>query len=445
MKTLIIGDTILDINYYVYTTREAAEAKIPVWCVERKEYLLGGAANVALNYYQLNKNTYFITMVAIEPELQVIQDKLRGIKYKFFFDKATTTKKIRLINDNKIVCRYDLEDTTPISTNIENKILNYIKTITDIEIIIISDYNKGLLNDSMCKDIIKYSNEKGILTFVDPKVNNYLKYKNCFCFKPNLQESKIITKKENITEIYTDLQNQLNCQNIIITCSENGIYYEHTFYKNNPINVIDVTGAGDIVLVVITYIFSITQNMKYACNFADIIARKSTTVLGNYLLNKNDFIIKKVLFNEEKDHISLLSHLDNVVFTNGCFDIIHTAHLKLLKFAKEQGKILVVGINSDSSIKRLKGNNRPINNLQERVSFLNELDFIDYIIVFNELTPLNIINLLKPKIIVKGGDYSIKEVIGNELAEVKLFNYIPNKSTSNIIKNIIDSNSNEDK
>jgi D-beta-D-heptose 7-phosphate kinase/D-beta-D-heptose 1-phosphate adenosyltransferase len=444
MKTLIIGDTILDLNYYVYTTREAAEAKIPVWCVERKEYILGGSANVAYNYFQLNKNIQFITLLGKDDDSNIVQEKLKGVNCKFFFDKITT-KKVRLIdNNNKIVSRYDHEDRRSISSTLEETILNYIKELKGIQLIIFSDYQQGFLTPRLCQELIKYSNEKGILTFVDPKVQNYLKYKNCFCFKPNLSESKLITKKENILDIYKDLQEQLNCKNIIITCGADGIFINNKFIKGNPVNVVDVTGAGDIVLVVLAYIYSFSQNLELACSYSDLIARKSTQVIGNYVLNENDFYIKKVLFDEETNLINLISNCHEIVFTNGCFDIIHTGHLKLLKFAKKQGKLLVVGLNSDSSIKRLKGNNRPINNLQDRVSFLSELDFIDYIIVFNELTPLNLIKLLKPKIIVKGGDYTVNQVDGHNLAEVRLFNYIPDKSTSNIVKKVINSNSNNE-
>ncbi len=147
--------------------------------------------------------------------------------------------------------------------------------------------------------------------------------------------------------------------------------------------------------------------------------------------------MNKIIFKE--DFCKINNKNKKIVFTNGCFDIIHHAHIKLLKFAKSKGDLLIVGINSDESIKKIKGKNRPINDVNARVMLLNELDFIDYIIIFNEDTPINILKELKPSILVKGGDYVNKEIVGSEYAkEVLLFNYIENTSTTNIINKILD-------
>jgi D-beta-D-heptose 7-phosphate kinase/D-beta-D-heptose 1-phosphate adenosyltransferase len=195
--------------------------------------------------------------------------------------------------------------------------------------------------------------------------------------------------------------------------------------------------------------FSISTDLYDACKVANYIAGLSTTKIGNTIVDKSDiqnyiqFSQKKVLehdkiiFDYEINKITELSKQSNVVFTNGCFDILHSAHIKLFQYSKSQGNILVVGLNSDESIQRLKGLTRPINNIDERAHILSLFNFIDYIIIFDEDTPYNIIKLLQPDIIVKGGDYCAENVIGAQYCkEVKIFNYINNKSTSLVVAKI---------
>ena len=463
MNILVIGDIMIDINYNSIVNRVAPEADIPIYNINDINYILGGASNVAQNLKHLGVNIELISIIGNDYYGGILKQLLndKQIQNNILVDYRKTTQKHRIFNNNTISVRYDIEDTHDISSELSNKIMDYVKEKENIEAIIISDYNKGLLTSQLCKELISYANDNNIYTFIDPKIKNVEKYQNCFCFKPNLVECKIITDinqtgENEIENMFETIKQKINCKNTIITCGENGIYindiYNHIIHKNK-IDVIDVTGAGDIVLTVLTYIFLKTKDLVLACNIANCIAGKSVQTIGNYNINisdiekcfQNNIILNKVILNKviyyyESEKIKNIKNINlnkKIIFTNGCFDILHSAHIKILQFSKKQGDILVVGINSDESIKRLKGPERPINDIEERTNILSLFDFIDYIIIFNDDTPYNIIELLNPNMLVKGSEYKKEDIIGANLVnDIILFDYIQNKSTTLIVNKI---------
>jgi len=441
----------MDINYSCETCRKAPEADIPVYNVLETNYILGGAANVAKNLKHLNCEVEIISVIGVDEIGKRIASLIEknNVANKLFMDpNRKTTQKTRIILNNSIVARYDIEDTNEISRDLSEEILDYIKGKQKLDAIIISDYDKGVISRYLCENIIKYCNESNIYTFVDPKLKDCLKYKECFCLKPNLNEGEIMSGEKNLSNIIRFIKENINCKNVVLTCGENGIYVnsdENHIMHNTKITVIDVTGAGDIVASVLTYEYLQTKDLIMASKVANYIGGKSVQSLGNYCLLQNDICeyyesiehSNKIIYDYQVDKIKALSDKTNVVFTNGCFDILHSAHIKLLKFAKKQGDVLVVGLNADDSIRRLKGPTRPINNVDERSTILAQFDFIDYIIIFEEDTPLNLLKILQPKVMVKGGDYKKDEIIGAEYSDnVILFNFIENKSSSLVIKRI---------
>jgi len=466
MNILVIGDIMLDINYNSIINRTAPEANIPIYNISDVSYILGGASNVAQNLNYLGVNVDLISVIGNDYYGEIMKKKLieKKIQHYLFEDLRKTTQKHRIFNNNNISVRYDIEDTFDISSELSNKIMNYIMKRQNIDAIVISDYNKGLLTTQLCKEIIDYANKNNIYTFVDPKIKNVEKYKNCFCFKPNMVECKAITElneselnetelneSKNIDSMFTIIKQKINCKNTVITSGENGIYINNKsnhITHSEKIDVIDVTGAGDIVLTVITYVYLKTKDLILACKIANSIAGKSVQTIGNYnisnyeiegYLHSNSIMnMNKIMHDYESDKIQNIKNPNKkIVFTNGCFDILHSAHIKILQFSKKQGDILVVGINSDESIKRFKGSERPINNVDERTNILALFDFIDYLIIFNDDTPYNIIELLKPNILVKGSDYKKEDIIGANLVDdVILFDYIQNKSTTLIVNKI---------
>ena len=451
MNVIVLGDIMIDTNYHCITNRKAPEADIPIYCVLNTNYILGGAANVAKNLKSLNCNVMIVSVVGDDIMGKKIVDLFNenNIDNKIFIDTSRkTTQKNRIFYNNDIVNRFDIEDTFDINSMIENDIFEYIVSLKDINAIILSDYDKGCLSLSLCNRIIEYMNKCNIYTFVDPKVKNYHKYVDCFCIKPNLLEGEIISQSTDLNTIFNFIFENIKCKNLILTDGGNGMYVNspsNIIKHNKKIDVVDVTGAGDIVMCVLTYIYLKEKNIQLAAHIANYIGGKSVTVIGNYNITLDDIdnneINEKIMYDYMIDSITNIKNTmkdKKIVFTNGCFDIIHSAHIKLLKFAKSQGDILVVGLNSDDSIKKLKGSSRPINDVNERSELLANLDFIDIIIIFNDMTPLKIIKLLRPNILIKGSDYNKEDIIGKEYVdEIILFDFIKNKSSSIVINKIM--------
>lgn len=454
MNIIVIGDIMIDINYESDITRNAPEADIPIYNILHKNYILGGAANVAFNLQKLGTNIELIGLIGDDSYGNIIQDLLdkNTIKNKLFIDnERNTTQKNRIFFKNKIQVRYDIEDTSEILRTTEEKILDYIINKENINAIIISDYDKGLITEHLCQNIINYANNNDIPTFIDPKIKNYLKYKNCFLLKPNINEAEKITDEKKLDKIIEIINKKIMCKNVLITRGQQGMILNSTSNKIEHdciIKITDVTGAGDIVMSILVYNYLKYNDLLKACKIANYVAGKSVDSIGNYTVSEKDIIeyeekitkcinSTKIIFDYEIHKIEKISKNNNIVFTNGCFDILHSGHIKNLQFAKSNGDILVVGLNSDASIRRLKGSERPINDINERSTILSLFDFIDYIIIFSDDTPFNILKILKPHILVKGSDYKIENIIGNEFVEkVVLFDYIHGKSSTNIIKKI---------
>ena len=454
MNVIVIGDIMIDINNTSEIKRRAPEADIPIHNVLDVHYILGGAANVAQNLNNLGVNVELVSVIGDDIYGIKIKELLdsNDIYYNLFIDKErNTTQKNRIFVDKKLDVRFDIETTSNISKYIEKEAIDYILGKKNIDAIVISDYDKGFITEYLSQSIISFANENNIPTFVDPKINNYMKYKNCFLFKPNENEAKIISNEIKLDKILDFIKNKLQCKNILLTMGEKGMILNNVSNKiqhNNSIHLVDVTGAGDIVLAVLVFIYIKSKNLLEASKIANYIGGKSISVVGNYNVSISDIRAyfetnnqinseNKIIYDHEIDKICNISNNNNIVFTNGCFDILHSAHIELLIFSKNQGDILVVGLNSDDSIKRLKGESRPINDIYERSKILSLFNFIDYVIIFNDDTPLNIIKLLKPNILIKGSDYNKENIIGKEYVnEVILFNYVNNKSSTNVINKI---------
>ena len=340
--------------------------------------------------------------------------------------------------------------------------------------VLISDYNKGVITDCLCSELISYCNQHDIYTFIDPKIKKFYKYNNCFCFKPNMNESIALTKTTNIANMFSEIKNSLNNMHTIITDGDNGLYVDDVsnhITHDKKISLVDVTGAGDIVISVLLYCFlTFNKDITTAAFIANYVGGKSVQVLGNYEIclkdieeGHNVLILKQQQYSDSQTHMSRTTTLElptkkilfdtdveelkkfsnnnlNIVFTNGCFDIVHSGHLKLLSYCRNKGEIVIVGLNSDQSVKSLKGDSRPINTASERSEFLLNLNMVDYVVIFNDDTPYNIISMIRPKTLVKGGDYCKENIVGSDLVENTLiFEYLENNSSSSIIKKILNS------
>ncbi|MDD2495763.1 MAG: D-glycero-beta-D-manno-heptose 1-phosphate adenylyltransferase [Tissierellia bacterium] len=455
-KILVVGDILID--HYININPKKISEEYPgiVFNYENDYYKLGGAGNVANNLSKFNISVDIVSLAGKDSNLEILNKMLKenyiSNKYLIIDSNYKTSIKDRYYSkENKQIIRIDNEI---------NYFDNYDKiksTLKDAfnnryDAIVISDYRKGLITDEIFNYIIELANKNNTIVICDPK-DGLVKYHDLFVLKPNERELREILNGDINYEKVFEYKNKNNIKNLVLTLGENGI---KLFEENNEIKTIkgikqeifDVTGAGDIVLAYICIGILAGLSMIELCEIANKAGSKKVTKFGTQTISLNDIhpllINTKLLERNLINNYCKLIHKDNkkIVFTNGCFDIIHSGHLYLLKEAKKMGDVLIVGLNSDDSIKRLKGDKRPINNISERIEILNSFDFIDYIVVFEEDSPLEIIKLVNPDILVKGSDYKDKYVIGtNEViqngGELRFVNLIQDKSTSNIIKKII--------
>lgn len=370
-----------------------------------------------------------------------------------------TSKKSRLIASQQQVLRYDMESIDDINENSHKQIIQTLeKNIDKYSSIILSDYGKGVLTTNLTKEIIKIANKNSIKVLVDPKGKDYSKYKGSYTLTPNKKEAMEATNidikdESSLIEALKSLKTQCELEVSLITLSEQGIAIfddELTIKPTVAREVYDVTGAGDTVIASIAFALGNNLDIKDAIYFANLAAGvvvgkigSATTTLDEiyeyeYSLHKSNSTSHIKTFDEIK---TLSSKLHNqgkkIVFTNGCFDILHVGHVKYLEVAKSYGDVLILGLNADSSVRKLKGPTRPINTQDDRAYILASLESVDYVVIFEEETPYELIKLIKPHVLVKGGDYEGKEVVGQDIAdELKLVQFVDGKSTTNTIKRI---------
>ena len=450
---IVFGDIMLDHHVYGSIEKLANEAPIPVLHKKEEIYKLGGAGNVLMNLHSIGCNSItFFSMIGNDSSGKIVKDLLQDSNIEtHLIEYGITTVKNRFFCDNKILFRYDDEVYSELKKEDEEILFQeFVKIVESnkIDSIIFSDYNKGFLTLSLCQIIIQKANEYSIFTCVDPKIS-YEKYKGCSLIKPNKNEVKkmfgIDCSINSIKETLVEIKNRVNCKNVVITLAEKGIsYLDHTntffLQDTEPIDVIDVTGAGDIVNTIISYYFPLIEDKNKVIELASYLATKSVSFSGTYVITQEDILLANRSLNDNKlIKLNDIKYIAKpITFTNGCFDILHKGHLELFKFCRKNSSsnnVLIVGLNSDKSIKRLKGESRPINNVDSRIAMLNSIKEVDYIIVFEEDTPEDLIKVLKPDILVKGGDYTLDTIIGKEFCnEVKIFKTLEGYSTTNIIK-----------
>lgn len=376
VKVAVIGDVIIDKYIYGTSNRLSPEAPVPVVQHLYTEEKNGGAGNLFENLKSLQVD---VTL------------------FDFSNPKCIKT---RVFCDGHYVTRIDNDHKTQGSVVLE-KIKNI--DFSEYEFVILSDYNKGVLDCS--QEIISYINKFNCKIIVDPK-KNVSNYAGAWLIKPNAKE-------------YTELGFDCWTGNIITTQADKSVNatLDGQLYSVVPekIDVADVTGAGDCFLAAFVYGLVVGKDYASCLKIATGAATESVKHVGTYVLSKKDF--------EEV-----------IVFTNGVFDILHRGHFELLKQARSLGTKLIVGINCDASVKRLKGESRPINDEHTRAEQLKSLPWVDEVFIFNEDTPYNLIKKLQPSCIVKGGDYAIETVVGNNLAPVHIIPTLEGYSTTRIIE-----------
>lgn len=458
MKILVFGDIILDINLYGVSTRLAPEAPIPVINIKDTKYIVGGAGNVANNLLSLGCDVMLCSVVGDDDNSFIVKERINN-EYIFVEKNRKTPTKHRTYIGNTLHSRYDIETTNDIDIETQNIIYDTIeKNMHNFDCIIISDYMKGIVTYNLCHRLICLFNTHNKYIFVDPKDTNHDKYKNCTFIKPNKNEAESITKTQinvnNAEENTFLIKKLLQCNSVMITFGENGLCInDDKFYyldTNNKKEILDVTGAGDTVLSSYVYKFLQTKNPLLSAEFANYCGQIKVSHIGVYSITKYDELLfiknnnKLIDYHNITTVINILhTNKKSIVFTNGCFDILHYGHIMYLQKAKKMGDVLIVGLNSDMSVKMNKGEKRPFNCEFYRIEQLKALECVDYVIVFNDKTPVELLKKINPDVYVKGGDYEVENLTGKEYAKKTLcLDYIDGLSTTNIMNDITQNNDN---
>ncbi|MFW3406945.1 D-glycero-beta-D-manno-heptose-7-phosphate kinase [Aliarcobacter butzleri] len=460
---LVIGDLMIDHYLWGSCDRISPEAPVQVVNVKKESSVLGGAGNVINNLFTLGATVDVISVIGddnVANELKSLLEKIKISTSNLIVENnRKTSKKSRLIASQQQVLRYDMESIDDINEESHKKIIsNLEKNIKKYSSIILSDYGKGVLTTKLTQDIINIANKNGVKVLVDPKGKDYSKYKGSYTLTPNKKEAQEATNidikdESSLINALKDLKEKCDLEVSLITLSEQGIaiFDENLTIKPTVAReVYDVTGAGDTVIASIAFALGNDLNINEAVSFANLAAGvvvgklgSATTTLDEIYeyessLHKSNSNSHIKTFEEIEKLASKLHSLGKkIVFTNGCFDILHVGHVKYLEEARSYGDILILGLNADSSVKKLKGESRPINNQDDRAYILASLESVDYVVIFEEETPYELIKLIKPHVLVKGGDYEGKDVVGQDIAdELKLVKFVDGKSTTNTIKRI---------
>ncbi len=462
----VLGDLMLDRYWFGSAKRISPEAPIPVINVQNNEDRLGGAANVALNLCSLEKEVVLAGLIGNDLEGQRFTElcQQNNIQSKVLVqDDFQTITKLRIISRQQHMLRCDFEQplaTTQLSTQYIQQLLVLIEKSN---IVILSDYQKGFLADP--QQFITHARTHNIPIVVDPKGNDFTKYRGATLLTPNRSEFEAIvgtaSSEEDLLTKAEQLRHDLNLDALLITRSEEGMTL---IQKNEPPftipakaqDVYDVTGAGDTVIATLVAMMAEGKPLTEATTIANIAASIVVGKLGASQVSIQE--LNRAISTQERAHHLVLTldelkdelknaraNNETVVMTNGCFDLLHKGHVTYLNEARKLGDRLIVALNSDASVKRLKGENRPIMDESSRATVLASLSAVDWVIMFDDDTPESVITELLPDILVKGSDYTVDQIAGAQAVldnggTVKLLSFVDGYSTTKAIEKISHNN-----
>ena len=471
IRALVIGDLMLDEYLWGKTDRISPEAPVQVVDVMREDLRLGGAGNVVNNLAALGCKVSVCSVIGADDNGALLMQAFTGMGVDneglFEDPDRRTGKKTRVMAAHQQIVRIDRESKNALAPSFEARLIGWLKeNARDFNVLVVSDYLKGVLTPAVIAAIVTLGKELKIPVVVDPKGSDYSKYRGATILTPNRKEAEqasgiAIVDETSLNLAAAKLLENLNLSALLITRSEAGMSLFRP--DSDPLHiptvareVYDVTGAGDTVLAVLSLGLAAGLSVDDSAQLANTAAGIVVGKLGTSTLKPAEILDE--IGREHRDSDNKIKNLDvlaeiisaeksrgkKIVFTNGCFDLLHVGHVKYLQKARSFGDLLILGLNSDASIKRLKGDKRPLIGEEERAHILAALDCIDYVVVFDEDTPLRLIETLKPSILVKGGDYTLDGVVGREAVEaaggrVELVQFVDGKSTTNIISKILES------
>lgn len=454
-RILVIGDVMLDRYIAGSVDRVSPEAPVPVVKVQSEWSTLGGAANVAANVASLGGSPILVGLIGNDTagEELINACKEQAIEANLFRSSSPTITKTRIISGQQIV-RVDREEQHVWNTEQSQSLKDYLTSISaEISLVLVSDYAKGTLSDQVLDLLMSWAAENALRVIVDPKRGDWNAYHNPYLITPNLKELQLaagytVANDDNdVVRAARGLFVKGCSQNILTTRSSEGMTLIGEGYVFNvpaaAQEIFDVSGAGDTVLATIGVWLAEGNSLKESVLVANTAAgiaigkRGTTSVLRNEVDSFLALMSSKIVSREDVAQLRDSLKGKKVVFTNGCFDILHRGHRKLLEEAHTFGNMLVVGLNSDASVRRLKGVERPVNNDEVRALTLASCDSVDFVVVFEEDTPYELLELLKADVLVKGGDYKVEDLIGTGLVvEVRIVGLVEGVSSSLIAEKL---------
>ncbi len=474
---MVVGDLMLDRYVWGEVNRISPEAPIPVINVTQEELRPGGAGAVITNLTHLGAKVFCTGILGKDPAgqdlLRIIKDLGVDTSGIFTESERPTTVKTRIMGQLHAagravqqLLRIDYEKTHPVPKTIEDKVLDYVgANLHRCDAVAISDMNKGLLTERLLSAIAGLGQTAGKPVIVDPRVNrNCSSYRGVTAVTPNRHETEIMTGinisgPEDLKNAGDKLVSELDLQCAVITLDKDGIFlYQRDgtsqILPTDPREVYDVTGAGDMILSMITFVVAGGFSFVEAARLANVAAGIEVRKIGVVPVSKEEMLRELSGNHSALEKIQAVKKLkkildkhrtrgERIVFTNGCFDLLHRGHVEYLGFARNQGELLVVGLNSDRSVSDMKGPGRPVLPEQDRARILAALEDVDYVVLFDEPTPEKLIKEVRPDVLVKGEDWREKGVVGREFVEscggkVVLAPFVEGISSTDIISNIVE-------
>lgn len=472
-RILVVGDLILDRYVWGEVERISPEAPIPVLFAQRQEARLGGAGSVVSNLKALGAEALIFGIVGADEPARRFLSIMKGLglltRGIVKEPSRPTTQKTRFIARVQHILRVDEEVVSCLSEKIETKILSRLKKeLSGSSALLLSDYNKGLLSPGVCRKIIATARKANLPVLVDPaRIRDYSKYKGAYLVTPNREEAALASGLEladkagksivaNLEKAGAKFITELKLAACAVTLHDQGIFLKRKgkkgqIFPTRPRAAYDVTGAGDMVLAMLGATVAAGFSLEDAVALANIAGGLEVERIGVVPLTRQEILAelagspahetRKVKSRTELKGL-LTEHRrrgERIVFTNGCFDVLHAGHIKFLHFARSQGDVLVLGLNSDASVRKIKGPGRPIYTQNERAQMLSALADVDYVVIFGEPTPEKLIQAVKPDVLVKGEDWKEKGVVGRKFVEtyggkVILAPLVQGLSSSDIIR-----------